>query len=61
MLISETTKNGTKIELRSGINNDGRTLYVVQTERTGSEGQTILHQERFFCILEAKNWIKWIV
>ena len=60
MLISETTKNGTKVELRSGIRGDGRTIYVVQTERIGSEGQTILHQENFLCILEAKNWIKWI-
>ena len=40
MLISETTKNGTKIELRTGINGNGRTIYVVQTERKGSEGQT---------------------
>ena len=61
MLISETTKNGVKVELRSGIRGDGRTIYVVQTERTGSEGQIILHQEKFSCILEAKNWIKWVI
>jgi hypothetical protein len=60
MLISETTKNGTKIELRTGISGNGRTIYVVQTERKGEEGQTILHQERFHCILEAKNWIRWM-
>ena len=61
MLISETTKNGTKVELRRGTRGDGRTIYVVQTERVGSQGQTICHQEKFLCILEAKNWIKWIV
>ena len=61
MLISENTKNGTKVELRSGIRGDGRTIYVVQTERVGSQGQMICHQETFLCILEAKNWIKWMI
>ena len=61
MLISETIKNETRIELRSGVRGDGRTIYIVQTERKGEQGQTILHQERFSCILEAKNWIKWAI
>lgn len=61
MLISETVKNGTKIELRSGINGSGKRMYSVQTERIGTEGQVIKHCESFSCILEAKNWIKWII
>ena len=61
MLISETTKNGVKVELRSGITGSGNRMYSVQTERIGSEGQLIRHCESFSCILEAKNWIKWVI
>lgn len=61
MLISETVKNGTKIELRSGINGSGKNIFSVQTERTGSRGQVISHCEMFSSISEAKNWIKWSI
>ena len=61
MLIYETTKKGTNIQLRQGQNGSGNAVFSVQTNRTGSKGQDIVWGENFNDINEAKNWIKWSI
>lgn len=54
-----TTKNGTRIELNEGRNGQGQPVYIVATERTGSQGQTIKHAETFTSRGEALKWIEY--
>lgn len=61
MLISESNKNGTQIELRIGVAGNGATIYVVQTERIGTNGQKIFHSEKFSTQAEAENWIEFAI
>lgn len=59
MLIDWGNKNGTIWELRQGVSGDGKSVYFVQTERKGENGQTInAHLGPFRALSEAKSWIK---
>lgn len=48
-----------KVELKQGLNGSGKTVWLVQTERKGSKGQTIRHIETFTSKSEAESWIKY--
>lgn len=59
MNLITTTKNDTRIELNEGRNGQGHPVYIVATERTGSQGQAIKHAETFASRDEAEAWIKY--
>ena len=61
MNILTTTKNKTRIELNEGRNGNGQPVYIVATERTGSQGQAIKHAETFASRNEAEAWIKYAI
>ena len=48
----------TKTTINEGINGSGQKVWVLYTERTGSKGQTIRHQEAFKSEGEAKAYLK---
>ena len=45
-------------KLNEGINGSGQKVWILYTERTGSQGQAIRHQETFKSKSEAEMWIK---
>lgn len=57
MTIYEATKNGTSIQLDRGIDGSASEVFILHTERTGSQGQSIKHSERFSTESEAMSWI----
>jgi len=61
MNLTTTTKNGIRIELNEGRNGNGQPVYIVATERTGSQGQAIKHAETFTNRSEAEGWINYAI
>jgi len=63
MLYKEYTKKGyISVEIRIGINGSGNTIFSVQTERKGKNGQIITWVELGFrTVSEAESWVKHIL
>lgn len=47
-----------KATINEGINGSGKKVWVLYTERKGSKGQTIRHQESFASKGEAEAYLK---
>ena len=59
MLIKKYKKKGYDfVELRQGIDGQGRRIYIVSTQRPGKNRHKVYWQEAFKSRKEAERWIK---